>query len=799
MKGRRRWRRPRNKSLSAARASGDWLQLEAVVAVDEEVADVSGEILSIDSLMPLRSRVVEAAVTRLFGDGSGLIDQEIFFSPEVCEVGYKPCVSDRVACQAIESDQQNVVWRAISVVCLVRANKTVDVPCKKNSGEISTENNNGIVITPSDELIVLNMGETKEVTLQLENKGSCKQFLLRSFFASKRFDSQLRIKYPNCNDRCEINPGQGVKYVFLSRGMFIGESMEKFVFVFKGFSISYEFWFEIKDKLTKTVENYSRPYNRKMDARSLQRNSLRNMLDVIPGVRPCKPPAFRNVSLGLFPVPDQLWNVMLGEDEVPNSKSEILKRLQNVRPCLITDLNFDNYSDRFHALLYVEEIDATVKLRRYDMERANFQFAGPGGQYLSLEVPGLAEKRPSVIMGDCIHAETLLDDIAGKAVLAAPYQPPRSLDLNPLGFYLWGHLKAIVYATRVDYVDILRGRIVAGCETIRNTPEMHQCIRESMQRQVEACLCADGGHLNLLALVQEILGKYHASDISPKHAGQPGPSPAPLHLIERHFPEAIPPTEKKQKPTRQCGMGYALFNVFSFSYGHLRGMEIDFKVSFMIHAGYVHQIYKQHVWLKFDSNFHSSYDMSDYRVSFQFNRTPIRRCHAAINDALSHLRAAFLFPTQVKPQPPQVILEPEDDDDELKENQAPVIGGNTTSNGCIKPPSAFGQLVNLSERDFKKRKLFWFNKHLNCYQKEAVRNILRGEARPLPYIIFGPPGTGKTITLVETVLQILHLMPYSSGNIDYLNLTPSGETRDEQRPYLLTVDGRQWCFPYTAL
>ncbi|KAJ8895036.1 hypothetical protein PR048_000360 [Dryococelus australis] len=42
--------------------------------------------------------------------------------------------------------------------------------------------------------------------------------------------------------------------------------------------------------------------------------------------------------------------------------------------------------------------------------------------------------------------------------------------------------EALVYATPVDDMDILRNRIVRGCETIRNFPGIHQCIRVSICR-----------------------------------------------------------------------------------------------------------------------------------------------------------------------------------------------------------------------------------------------------------------------------------------------------------------------------
>ncbi|KAL4423314.1 hypothetical protein ABPG77_006109 [Micractinium sp. CCAP 211/92] len=44
---------------------------------------------------------------------------------------------------------------------------------------------------------------------------------------------------------------------------------------------------------------------------------------------------------------------------------------------------------------------------------------------------------------------------------------------------------------------------------------------------------------------------------------------------------------------------------------------------------------------------------------------------------------------------------------------------------------------------------------LNAEQRQAIAAVVCGAGRAMPYALFGPPGTGKTVTLVECALQLL--------------------------------------------
>lgn len=216
--------------------------------------------------------------------------------------------------------------------------------------------------------------------------------------------------------------------------------------------------------------------------------------------------------------------------------------------------------------------------------------------------------------------------------------------------------------------------------------------------------------------------------------------------------------------------------------------------------GYVHKVGAKHVYLKFNQMFHDTYKGEDYSITAVASRTSFKKIHQAVGLVVRNLGKDFLFPSRIQLREPQFMFTYDHYEDNLStitentKNQNPLLKQTPNKhkqvlNSILKHINTTNpEFENNTQDDNKKSKLLlentdsniknarnarplkyekgktvhkleWFDNSLNFYQKEAVRNILLGEARPLPYIIFGPPGTGKTVTLIETILQLLRLMP----------------------------------------
>lgn len=129
------------------------------------------------------------------------------------------------------------------------------------------------------------------------------------------------------------------------------------------------------------------------------------------------------------------------------------------------------------------------------------------------------------------------------------------------------------------------------------------------------------------------------------------------------------------------------------------------------YQGFVHRIKRNRLLLKFDENFQYSYQGEDYALIFKFSRSKFVKQHNAVKRLAQKCLKDFpqlLFPDRI-----------------------------VTQKNCQFDVSLDGDDLVLK---FPKRTLKWFNPKLNAIQKEAIVNILRGESRPTPYIIFGPPG-----------------------------------------------------------
>jgi len=78
--------------------------------------------------------------------------------------------------------------------------------------------------------------------------------------------------------------------------------------------------------------------------------------------------------------------------------------------------------------------------------------------------------------------------------------PPRSQDLNPLDYHVWGYMKSMVYAHKVNTREELIQRLLSAARSINNTAVLRK-VTSSLVIRVRKSTQADGGHFEQFAWV----------------------------------------------------------------------------------------------------------------------------------------------------------------------------------------------------------------------------------------------------------------------------------------------------------
>ncbi|GJQ74697.1 hypothetical protein Trydic_g21548 [Trypoxylus dichotomus] len=134
------------------------------------------------------------------------------------------------------------------------------------------------------------------------------------------------------------------------------------------------------------------------------------------------PPINKPHQTNRYPIPKEYQLILMSGLKSAPSQSD-MPYLMHLRKIYVPDEKGngnayptpENYSDFFHFLLWLDEIGQKLMLERYNM--SNVTMIPRPDKILELEVPGLAEKRPSLVPGDLVKIRFHEDHTVYQAIV----------------------------------------------------------------------------------------------------------------------------------------------------------------------------------------------------------------------------------------------------------------------------------------------------------------------------------------------------------------------------------------------
>lgn len=254
---------------------------------------------------------------------------------------------------------------------------------------------NEVSISNSIQIKFDNFNQNKSVCITLANKSNSPLNLL-----DIRCDNiNVDIVVTNLSELCKgLGPNKNV-YVQLScRAKSIGSCRELLLFEFENFTIGR--WITVTLNIKNDIKHghFKNSINKGMSSDEI---NFRKNNQVIRGQNTSQRHRFILNRLGDFSIPVKLLSLMELNHASHEDKITYDNKLLELKPNLNKELTYQTYEDVFHTLLHLEEMQIMRMMQKYNKDQACFI---RNGEFLMLEVENLAEKRPSLIIGDKILA-----------------------------------------------------------------------------------------------------------------------------------------------------------------------------------------------------------------------------------------------------------------------------------------------------------------------------------------------------------------------------------------------------------